>query len=272
MKKFITATLLLISFGMAHGQLSSKPFAFGVVDEIQSAELGEKRTLNIYLPYGYTPDSAAKYRVLYLLDGSAHEDYAHIAGLVEFLGTYGIIPPTMVVGIANVDRRRDFTYPTTIQADRDWVPTGGGSAKFIRFIENELQPFVNARYKNNGHKTILGQSLGGLLGSEILVTKPQLFDEYILVSPSLWWDNRSLLPKAAEMLKANPNLHKKIYIGVGANEPAEILVPARKLTALLKKHAGPQVTWHFDCLKKEDHATVLHRSAYNAFEWLNRKK
>lgn len=272
MKKNTFVFLLLLCFGTIRAQQSAKPFPFGVVDEIQSAELGEKRTLNIYLPDGYSPDSASKYRVLYLLDGSAHEDYPHMAGLVQFLGMYGIIPPTIVVGIANVDRRRDFTFPTTVQADRDWVPTGGGSAKFIRFIENELQPFVNTRYKNNGYKTIIGQSLGGLLGCEILFTKPQLFDEYILVSPSLWWNNESLLAKAAEMLKSNPDLRKKIYVGVGADEPAEILSPAKKLIALFKKYGGAQVSWHYDCLKKEDHATVLHRSAYNAFEWLNGKK
>ncbi len=61
---------------------NNKPFVLGVIDEFQSTELAEKRILNIYLPEGYNKDDTAKYPVIYLLDGSADEDFIHIVGLV----------------------------------------------------------------------------------------------------------------------------------------------------------------------------------------------
>ncbi len=92
---------------------SSKPFVLGVIDEIQSAELREKRILNIYLPEGYDKNDTTKYPVTYLLDGSADEDFIHVVGLFQFNSFSWIdrVPKSIVVGIATVDRRRDFTYP-----------------------------------------------------------------------------------------------------------------------------------------------------------------
>src|SRR3982751_5287496 len=99
---------------------TTKAFVLGVVDEIQSKELAEKRILNIYLPEGYQQNDTTKYPVIYLLDGSADEDFIHIVGLVQFNSFEWVnqVPKSIVVGIATVDRRRDFTFPTTIDEDK----------------------------------------------------------------------------------------------------------------------------------------------------------
>jgi len=73
-----------------------------------------------------------------------------------------------------VDRRRDFTYPTTIKKDKKRYPTTGHSDKFIVFIEKELQPSMEEKYKGSTAKTIIRQSLGGLLATEILFKKQLL--------------------------------------------------------------------------------------------------
>src|SRR3954470_17891891 len=121
---------------------TGKPFVLGVIDEIQSAALGEKRTLNIYLPEGFNKNDTKTYPVVYLLDGSADEDFIHIAGLYQFNSFEWInrVPKSIVVGIATVDRKRDFTYPTTMEGDKKRYPTTGHSEQFINFIQNELQP------------------------------------------------------------------------------------------------------------------------------------
>ena len=113
----ILFTLTFISF-FAFGQKpkvkpveTTKPFVLGVIDEIQSKELTEKRVLNIYLPEGYNKMDTVKYPVIYLLDGSANEDFIHIVGLVQFFSFewINLVPKSIVVGIATVDRKRDFT-------------------------------------------------------------------------------------------------------------------------------------------------------------------
>jgi predicted alpha/beta superfamily hydrolase len=117
---FLLAATALAQTDKQKSADNSKPFVLGVIDEIQSVKLGEKRVLNIYLPEGYDKNDAVKYPVIYLLDGSADEDFIHVVGLVQFNNFSWInrVPKSIVVGIATVDRRRDFTYPTTIEADK----------------------------------------------------------------------------------------------------------------------------------------------------------
>ena len=255
---------------------TKKPFILGVIEEIQSKELAEKRILNIYLPEGYNPNDTTKYPVIYLLDGSANEDFIHIVGLVQFNSFEWInqVPKSIVVGIASVARQRDFTFPTSDAEQKKRFPTTGHSDKFISFIEKELQPFIESKYKTNNDKTLIGQSLGGLLASEVLLKKSELFNKYIIISPSLWWDNGSLLNQNSLILSENFNRQTDIYIGVGKEglTPTEIPrvmeVDANLLADKLKGTKSKNVKVFFDYLPQEDHVTIMHQAVSNSFKLL----
>jgi predicted alpha/beta superfamily hydrolase len=261
-------------------QHSSKPFVLGEICELQSKTLGENRTLNIYLPDSYHSNDSIKYPVIYLLDGSADEDFIHIVGLVQYNSFEWInqVPKSIVVGIATVDRRRDFTFPTSIEADRKRYPTSGHADRFITFLATELQPFIEKRYKTTQSKTIIGQSLGGLLATEILFKKPTLFNKYIIVSPSLWWDNGSLLNMSSEISKASFKQKTDVYIGVGKEGltptaiPRVMEVDANLLAEKIKSTKANTVHVLFDYLPQENHATILHQAVSNAFRQLNEMK
>ena len=250
---------------------SSKPFILGVIHEIHSKEMAEKRTVNIYLPEGYNAKDTVRYPVIYLLDGSADEDFIHVVGLVQFNSFEWVnqVPKSIVVGIATVDRRRDFTFPTTIEADKKKYSSAGHSGKFIAFLEKELQPFIQTNYKTNAAKTIIGQSLGGLLATEILFNKSRLFNQYIIISPSLWWDNGSLLNHDVPSFA-----HTDIYVGVGKEglTPTEIPrvmeVDANRLAEKIKSAKTQNVNVYFDYLPLENHATIMHQAVFNAFRLL----
>jgi len=256
---------------------NTKPFVLGVIEEIQSKQLAEKRVLNIYLPEGYNKNDSAKYPVIYLLDGSADEDFIHIVGLIQFNNFSWInrVPKSIVVGIANTDRRRDFTYPTTIEADKKNYPTTGHSDKFIAFIEKELQPFMEKKYKTTPSKTIIGQSLGGLLATEILLKKPALFNKYIIISPSLWWDNGSLLNLPSGILQEGFLQETGIYIASGKEGlgpgtiPHVMEVDANLLAEKIKNTKSKTVNVYFDYLPQEDHATISHQAVFNALRILH---
>lgn len=269
MQKLFTGILLLACTHLpAQGQ-DSEDFVLGKVLQLHSDILNEDRTLNIYLPEGYHADSS--YPVIYLLDGGADEDFIHVVGLVQYNTFEWIsrIPRSIVVGIANTNRKRDFTFPTTIENDKEMVPVNGGSAKFISFIEKELQPFINKKYKTTGAETLIGQSLGGLLATEILFTKPGLFDKYIIISPSLWWDDGSMLKHNIPSIPGTTG----IYIGVGKEGSFDgkhvMEDDARQLAEQLKAK-GMNV--YFDYLPEEDHATAGHPALFNAFRLLYPKK
>ena len=131
---------------------SKTNFSIGDTLKFNSKILNEERTLNIYLPESYhQSENKNLYPVIYLLDGSKDEDFIHIAGLVQF-GSFSwinMIPETIVVGIANVDRKRDFTYHTDIKELKEEFPTTGKSEAFISFIESELKPLIKKSYRIN---------------------------------------------------------------------------------------------------------------------------
>jgi len=231
--------------------------------EFQSKTLNENRILNIYLPNGYSKDSLKEYPVIYLLDGSIDEDFIHISGLVQF-GSFSwvnMIPESIVVGISNVDRRRDFTFSTHNKKDQEDFPTAGKSEDFINFIEKELQPFIDKKYKTDSIKTLIGQSLGGLLATEILFKNPDLFDNYIIASPSLWWDDESLL-------KYKPTLYtskKSIFIAVG-KEGKVMEKTAKELYGKLNLLKKENTNLYFEFFEKQNHGDALHLAVYSAFE------
>ncbi|KEQ30284.1 esterase [Pedobacter antarcticus 4BY] len=282
MKKTICSIVLLLMFHIASAQnntVTAKPFILGNIETIKSVTLSENRTLNIYLPEGYNPKDSTKYPVVYLLDGSADEDFIQVVGLYHYNNFPWInrVPKSIIVGIANVDRKRDFTYPTNIKSDQKTYTTSGHSDKFIAFIEKELQPYIEKRYHTNSSRTIIGQSLGGLVATEILLKKPKLFNSYIIISPSLWWDNGSLFGLNGDILDKSFTDETKIYIGVGkeglapSEAPHVMEVDANLLAEKIKGTKSENLKVYFDYLPSEDHATVTHQAVFNALRLLNPK-
>ncbi len=239
------------------------PLIIGEVIKFHSSVLNEDRILNIYLPAGYQLEKSKKYPVIYLLDGGIEEDFIHIAGIAQFTSFSWIhlIPESIVVGIGNTDRKRDFTFETHNKRDAKDFPTSGKSLAFITFLRKEAIPFINEKYKVNRRKTIIGQSLGGLLVTEILFESPETFDNYIIISPSLWWDDGSLLKKNTKQLKQN----KFVYIAVG-KEGKIMERTARSLYEKLKKINSEKLKQYFQFFPDKNHGDTLHIAVYDAFE------
>jgi predicted alpha/beta superfamily hydrolase len=243
----------------------------GQTEELNSSILNEKRTLNIYLPEGYKEQDSVKYPVIYLLDGGMSEDFLHIVGLVQFSGFEWIqwLPKCIVVGIANTDRKRDFTFPSSIPDEKIKFPEAGHSDKFIEFLEQELQPFINKKFRCNGEKMLIGESLGGLLATQILFEKPNLFQQYLIVSPSLWWDNGSMLNRTFPAF----DQQIQVYLAVGKEGLTPTAVPrvmevdANVLADKLRALPDKKLKVYFDFLPSENHATIMHQAVMNAFRW-----
>lgn len=272
--KYIVTALLLVAHlsAVAQSENTASPFVLGRIEKLYSRQLSEYRTLNIYLPPGYKERDTTHYPVIYLLDGGADEDFIHIAGLVQFY-TFpwaGRLPECIVVGIANEDRKRDFTSPASSAEYRKILPSGGGSAAFIAFLEQELQPFIRQQYRGQKQGMLIGQSLGGLLATEILLKHNSLFDRYVIISPSLWWNNGALLQE--KMMKSAGK--QAVYIAVGKEgltpgTAARVMeVDANLLADQLKNAKQKNLEVYFDYLPAEDHGTILHQAVSNAFKML----
>lgn len=256
---------------------AQKTISIGNSYEIQSTQLNEKRTINIYLPDGYSDSTAKKYDVIYLLDGGVDEDYIHFCGLVYYFSYPWLkaLPQTIVVGIANKDRQRDMSYPSTVMKDKKRWATTGGSAKFMDFIEKDLMPYVEKNYRTNGNKMLVGESFAGLFACEVLMKRPAMFDNYLIISPSLWWDNGSLLKYQPALTATVPATKTKVYIAVGkeglglSEEPHVMEVDANVMADKIQAINNKNVQVDFDYFPEYDHASMGHFGMYQGLKRLS---
>ncbi|MDC0708409.1 alpha/beta hydrolase-fold protein [Stigmatella sp. ncwal1] len=224
---------------------------------LPSVALQETRRINIYTPPGYGAAGSPRYPVLYMPDGGLQEDFPHIATTVDTAIRAGELRPLIVVGIENTERRRDMTGPTDIQSDREIAPRVGGSAAFRSFIRDELMPEVRRRYLVTDETGIIGESLAGLFIVETFFLQPKLFNTYIALSPSLWWNGEELERKAGERLKAQPDLHNVLYLSSADEE--NIVPVATRLAETLRTSAPAGLTWQY-----EPRPDLLHSTIYRA--------
>jgi len=183
------------------------------IDSIYSKILGEERPILVHIPKG--SDSAKEYPVLYLLDGNAH--FEGVKTLMDHLVRFDQIPEMIVVGIPNTNRTLDLT-PSRMEVSRDGnaIPKGinGGGEDFTSFLEKELIPYIEKTYPVTTHKTFVGHSLGGLLVINTLIHHPEIFNNYIAIDPSLWWNNQKLLKEAKTILEQEKLNNKSLFVAI----------------------------------------------------------
>lgn len=231
---------------------------------LKSVVLGEERFVLVRTPTGYQ-GNGQRYPVLYLTDGEGQMD--HTVTTIDFLARNGRIPELIVVGIANTDRTRDLT-PTngTLRnpgGQPQRFPTSGGADKFLKFIETELIPSIEADYRTQPYRIFAGHSFGGLFALHTLFTRPELFNAYIAVSPSMPWDDGLPLREAEAFCKNNKEANRQLFFTVG-NEGEEMVGGFDRLKKLLGKQAPKHFTWDAVYMEDEDHGSIVLRSHYTA--------
>jgi predicted alpha/beta superfamily hydrolase len=229
---------------------------------LQSEVLGEARRINVYVPPGYAGGSAA-YPVIYLIDGGVEQDFVHIAGLSQHASISGSFREMIVVGVETVDRRRELAFPAvndaSLKAD---YPTHGESAKFRAFIADEVKPWVAQRYRTDGFDAVMGESLAGLFVAETFLRQPDMFDGYIAIDPSLWWDNAALALEARTLLNAQPAGEHAVYMAV-ANGVAQMRFGQGVLAQVMNTGKPDGVEFTYEVMDDEEHSTIYHRAALN---------
>jgi len=213
------------------------------------------------------------------LDGEMNFQYS--APIVSFLskGVYASIPNMIVVGINNTDRTRDLTptnAPIGDPADKKikLFTSSGGAENFKKFLKDELIPTIDSSYRTNGYKILSGHSFGGLFAIHTLITTPELFNAYIALDPSLWWDNGKTLQDAELFLQKNSLKGKSLYIGLAntpssprdlaSNHPQAI----QQFTKEILPKEQSKLRWDWKFYEDEDHGTISLPAFYDALKFL----
>lgn len=183
--------------------------------------LGEKRTLSVYLPAGYSSDTN-RYSVIYFFDGQSLFDQKILEGqewgLDEHLDSLGKVggPQSIVIGIYNSDDNRLTEYKP-FPAQRPFMEKVVSGDKHSKWLVEKLKPWVdnNFRTKPEVENTFVGgASLGGLMSYYCLMEFPDVFGGAIVFSPSFW-----VHEKVYRLHEKVPNLNtKKIFFNAGELE------------------------------------------------------
>jgi len=238
-------------------QDSVAPINIGYSIQLDSKILNEERTILIHLPERYK-ENEGSFPVLYLFD--AEINFIPVCGVVDILSRWKLIPGLIVIGIPNTDRMRDLT-PTR---DRKF-DIGGGGDNFLKFLREELIPFIDQNYRTKKFRILEGHSVSGMFTMYVFCADTSLFNAYIAVSPSMYWDEQIMLLKIEDFLKTNPQLKKQLYITL-SNEPEFMIV--KETIAIIKKEDPPGLIWQFKQDTTERHEIAPLRSTYEGLRFI----
>lgn len=271
-KVHILILLLLLPLTM----WSQEEICIGKRYKLHSAVLAEERSYWVHLPENYGQDTTRAYPVIYLLDGDSF--FHSLVGISKTLasGRGRHLPSCIIVGVLNTDRTRDLT-PTASAAGRDGkilpgaIPQGGGSEAFSRFLTGELRAIIDSSFRTNGQNMLIGHSYAGLFTLNTFLRHTELFDIYLALDPSLWWDQGKLSLEAAELISGKDFTGKSLYVGVASKKRTDrVDIHLNKVDYLLSEvlpQAG-NLRFFSKFFPEENHGTVAIPGIYDGIKQL----
>ncbi|UMB61548.1 alpha/beta hydrolase-fold protein [Lutibacter sp. A80] len=263
-------TIFLIIFSIIVSNCARKPQYNDPIPAhdsftIDSKFVNEQRVINVWTPPNYKQfnDSLP---VIYMPDGGIKEDFPHIANTIAKLIENKSIQPIILVGIENTERRRDLTGFSEVEKDAEYCPLTDGAKDFRNFISQELINEINKKYRVTNKKGIIGESLAGLFVMETFFLNPELFDFYIAMDPSLWWNNHYLQKNTKNYLKNFPNKTTKLWFAGSAAE--DISQHTNNVAETLQTNAPKQLIWKYSDEPNEKHNTIFRATKEKALIWI----
>ncbi|MCF7802811.1 MAG: hypothetical protein K9N46_07015 [Candidatus Marinimicrobia bacterium] len=242
------------------------------VRQIHSRATGISYVLYVSLPHNYEKTSRG-YPVLFMLDADYSFAIAH--NVVEHFVRRDNLEAMILVGIAypgksqdmrtyRINRVRDYS-PSAIDSgvySKDISVYSGGGEQFLQFIQQELIPFIGQEYRTSADRGIVGHSLGGLFATWTLLTSPTTFNRYIIISPSLWYDDGMIFEIDHTNLRKLKGSKMAVFFGVGSheNQPSRgwpMIDDMRKMVGLLRGYQIPGLDIESQIFSNETHNSVF---------------
>ncbi len=234
---------------------------------LDSAVMKEKRDYWVYLPTAYNDKlyGPVRYPVMYILDGDAH--FHSASGVVNFMSEANHqIPGMIVVAIPNTNRMRDLT-PTHSNTDirgkesKMMEPSGGGD-RFLQFISKELMPRIEADYRTAPFRVFVGHSLGGLTVLHSLLSQPGLYQGYIAIDSSLWWQDQFMVKRLEDSPIAAPARSTRVFMSladhrtIGEHDSSAMILGNMRFAELLQRQKSSNLQVKLQHFSGEDHGSV----------------
>lgn len=255
LKKMVFLFMAVAVFALsAFAQEQAEQFRIGTKKVIHSSALNEDRNLYIFLPDGYSR-SEDRYPVLYMLYSDA-ADFHFSTGVVAGLSRMRMIPQMITVAFDLGDGRRDLT-PTPSTA---YGPTSGGADNFLKFIKEELIPFIEKNYRAAPQRLFWSHSIGGLFGLYVLLKEPGVFHSVLVSSPWMVYDENQkyILKNTESFLKKRKGQANFLFVCVGDEQ--NLIPEIEAFLGILEKNKPEGLTWKYVKMPGENHMSILTRS------------
>jgi enterochelin esterase-like enzyme len=226
---------------------------------VRSNFLPDARNLIVYLPPQYASEPHRRFPVLYLQDGQnlfdpqtsfVPEQTWEVRETADAAIEAGLVEPLIIVGIYNTGDRRISEYTPT----RDWKMGGGEAPLYGRLLVEELLPFIAKHYHTltrPEHTGLGGSSLGGLVSLYLGLEYPQVFGRLAVLSPSVWWNHRSILNYVRD---AEISQRARIWLDVGDSEGTRTREDANRLhRQLLRQGWQEDADLHYEVIAGGKH-------------------
>ena len=254
----ILTLLILTQFSICSAQQKKSDFVIGDKISFESRVLNERKTIVVIPPYNYKDRPDEKFPVVYVLD-PGNNLFATFGIVNYYSDMLKIMPRMIIVGIVSKDRERDY-LPTPSNE----LPTGGGADKFLRFINSELVTLIDSTYPANSERCIMGHSAGGLFAIYALENQPELFNSFICIDPSFWYNDQSCIKEMAEFLINNKNIRKSIFISLSNENGMGVF----SFIDALETYAPEGLKWDYIHYKSETHNSLGFKSICAGFEMI----
>lgn len=237
---------------------------------LRSEILDQDRTYHVRLPEGYLDASKEKkYPLIILLDGETFlkttEEVVHF--MSSDRNRNHLMPASIIVAVENIDREHDLTV-TKIKTKRE--NTMGGGRDFLDFIQDELLPHIRSNYNTESQTTLIGHSLGGLLTLNAYIHENSIFDSYLAIDPSVFWEEEMMRSKVDTVTQKA--LQKKLYIATanqGEGNHGKNKIRHDALYAMLKAKAKDTMRLSIQYFNNENHRSVPLKALYEGLRFLN---
>lgn len=277
MKYILIVTLFFLNYSNIFSQTDENSVTIGKKYIIKSKILDENRDYYVYLPPSYKTSQTKKYIVVYVLDGDRSK-FHEVTGIVQAMNSIPHlkmqIPEVIVVAIENTDRVRNFTPTHSLNyLDQENVTSFGTSGRandFMNFIEKELMQKIDTTYRTISKNMIIGHSLGGLFALHSLLENPNLFDYYILIDPSWFWDHNYIGKRAKEVMERTTDLKARVYISLANNsaEDDRHYKWGQEFYQLLENNTSPSLISKIQYFEDEKHLTIPLPSTYQGLRFI----
>lgn len=218
--------------------------------------------------------------VVYTLD--AEYAFPLASTISQHLADRRRIRPVITVSIGYQDksqyrpnRTRDYT-PFSVEANGDDPNQrgSGGSPQFLAVIRDQIIPFVEGNWQaSSKERTLVGHSYGGLFAANVLVGSDDLFANYIIVSPSLWYGDEEIFVRLDPLMQQDRNEVSRVYLAVGSFEEQPengrpMVTQAARFAEALDVWGESNVIYRFEELDGETHASVFPSALSNGLRAL----